>query len=161
MSKQTQKDAVYNAVVNALTEAGIKVEGNVQPLMTRELRAQVNSILFEGFKSENISVEKAYGTDAELKAYISGLQSNWLRKDKRLNGGMQYVAKNPGSRAGSGDAQLKNLRALRSTLTSTEDIAEVDAHIATRVAALQTTKVKAKSIDFTVLPSELAEKFSK
>jgi len=41
--------------------------------------------------------------DAKLRSYCSGLQSNWLRKDTRLNGGVKYVAKNPGSRAGSTD----------------------------------------------------------
>ncbi len=96
MSKMSQKEAVFSAVTNVCGES----DGAYTP--TKEQRASVNQILFEGFRSGTIECEKDYD-DSGLKAYVSGLQSNWLRKDKRLNGNVQYVAKNPGSRAGSGD----------------------------------------------------------
>lgn len=162
MSKQTQKEAVFTAVSNVLAQDGITVEEgkNINPEMTRERRAQVNSILFEGFKSGTIVIDREF-SDSELKAYVSGLQSNWLRKDKRLNGGMNYIAKNPGSRAGSGDPQLKAMRALLSTLTTESDKAEVQAHIDTRLKEIQATKVKSVSIDYSALPADLASKFQK
>lgn len=160
MSQVTQKAAVYTAVVSVLTEAGIKFEDgmNVTPHMTRELRSQVNAILFEGFKSGSIQLDRAF-SDSELKAYVSGLQSNWLRKDSRLNGDTKYVAKNPGSRQGSGDAQLKAMRALLNSLTSEEDKAEVQQAIDARIADI--TKTKTPSINFEVLPESLKAKFMK
>lgn len=158
-TKLSQKAAVYNAITSVLKEHGVAFEDgmNIQGIMTRDLRGQVNAILVEGFKSGSIELDREYD-DSELKAYVSGLQSNWIRKDKRFNGGTQYVAKNPGSRAGSSDPMLKNLRALRSTLTSESDIAEVDAHIEKRLSEINATKVKS-TVDYSALPAELQAKF--
>ena len=159
--KSTQKESVFQAVSTVLDQAGIEIEGNVAEHMSRERRASVNAILFESFRAGNIELDREY-TDTELKAYVSGLQSNWLRKDKRLNGNVQYVAKNPGSRAGSGDTQLKNMRLLLLTLApGTEDYSEVEVAIESRVKEVQASKIKAKPIDFSALPAALAAKFQK
>lgn len=155
MSKMSQKEAVFNAVTSVLTENSITINEGDAVSLTRELRAQVNAILFEGFRSGSIELEGEY-TDSDLKGYVSGLQSNWLRKDKRLNGGSKYSAKNPGSRIGSGDAQLKAMRALLTTLSSEEDRNEVQAAIDTRVSQIQAAKVKTVSIDTSALPSALS-----
>ena len=148
-----QKEAVYAAVCAVTGHTG---EGKVD--ISKEQRSQVNLILFEGFRSGEIELDREF-TDSELKVYVSGLQSNWLRKDMRLNGGVKYVAKNPGSRQGSGDEQLKALRALMSSLTDEADRAEVQAHIDARVAEL--SAAKKMSINFNALPIELRNKFSK
>jgi hypothetical protein len=162
MSKQSQKEAVYNAVTSVLSENNISVsEGqDVNTLMTKEYRSQVSAILFEGFRSLTIELDRDFN-NSDLKAYISGLQSNWLRKDKRLNGGGKYSAKNPGSRAGSGDPSLKAMRALLSTLTSESDKAEVQEAINTRLSEIQVSKIKTVAIDYSILPSDLASKFQK
>ena len=155
MSKMSQKEAVFQAVKNVCGEAE-----SYAP--SKEQRAQVNAILFEGFRTGTIELEKTEISDSDLKSYVSGLQSNWLRKDKRLNGNVAYVAKNPGSRAGSGDPQLKAMRSLLSTLSSESDKAEVQAHIDLRVSEIQATKAqKSVTIDFSALPADLAAKFSK
>jgi hypothetical protein len=152
----TQKEAVFNAVTSVISENNISVtEGtDVSTVMTRELRSQVNAILFEGIRNGTITVESQF-SDADLKAYISGLQSNWLRKDKRLNGGVSYLAKNPGSRVGSSDPSLKAMRSLLSTLTSESDKAEVQAAIDLRVNEIHATKVKKVVIDTNSLPESL------
>ena len=161
MTKSTQKESVFQAVSSVLGQAGIEIKGNVAEHMTRERRASVNAILFESFRAGNIELDCEY-TETELKAYVSGLQSNWLRKDKRLNGGVAYTAKNPGSRAGSGDTQLKNMRLLLQTLTpGTDDYVEVEQAIELRVSEVQASKIKAKPIDFSALPESLREKFQK
>ena len=160
MSKLTQREAVFSAICSVLIEAGIAFEAgqDVSPHMTRENRASVNAILVEGFKSGNIELGKTF-TEAELKSYVSGLQSNWIRKDKRLNGGTQYVAKNPGSRAGSGDDQLKAMRALLKTLSpGTDDYTEVQSHIEKRVNEIGATKSKTV-VNFDALPEALRAKF--
>lgn len=156
MSKLTQKEAVFQAVNSVFVENNVNVaEGtDVSTLMTRELRAQVNQILFEGFRSGNVELDRTFN-DSELKGYVSGLQSNWLRKDKRLNGGAKYTTKNPGSRVGSSDPSLKAMRTLLSTLTTDSDRAEVQSAISARVSEIQASKVKKVSIDTTVLPSAL------
>lgn len=148
-----QKEATYNAIC-AVT--GHKGDGAVS--ISKEQRAQVNMILFDAFRAGKISLDREF-TDAELKQYVSGLQSNWIRKDKRLNGGIKYTAKNPGSRAGSGDPQLKAMRALQSTLTTEEDKQEVQAHIDARISELEFSKQP--TIDFSVLPADLQAKFQK
>jgi hypothetical protein len=155
MSKISQKEAVYQAVVNV---TGFTGEGACEP--SREHRAQVNAILFEGFRAGNIELDKEF-TDAELKTYVSGLQSNWLRKDKRLNGNVSYIAKNPGSRAGSGDPQLKAMRALLSTLTDPNEKAEVQSYIDARVSEINASKTKKVTIDISMLPADLQAKFTK
>lgn len=161
MSQVTQKQAVYVAILSVLKENGVHFEDgmNVAPIMTREYRAVVNAILFEGFRSGSIQLDREFN-DTELKAYVSGLQSNWIRKDTRLNGDTKYVAKNPGSRQGSGDAQVKAMKALLTTLTSDEDKAEVQQAIDARLAEIEATKPKA-SIDFNALPESLKAKFMK
>lgn len=153
-SKMTQKEAVYTAICGV---TGFTGEGVLE--ISKEQRAQVNAILFEGFKAGRIELEREY-TDSDLKSYVSGLQSNWIRKDKRLNGGVSYQAKNPGSRAGSTDPQLKAMRALLTTLDSAEDRAEVQKHIDAKVAELQAAK-QAKTVDFSALPADLQAKFGK
>jgi hypothetical protein len=157
-TKLSQKEAVFQAVCNVTGHTG---EGTV--VISKEQRGQVNAILFEGFKSGSIECEREY-TDSDLKGYVSGLQSNWLRKDKRLNGGTQYVAKNPGSRAGATDPSLKAMKALLSTMTGDEytdaDRAEVQGHIDAKIAEINMAK-QAKSVDFSALPADLAAKFAK
>lgn len=156
MSTQSQKEAVYTAVISVLKENNVQFSEttDVGSLMTRDLRAQVNHILFEGFKSGQIIMERQF-SDTELKAYVSGLQSNWLRKDTRLNGGFKYVAKNPGSRAGSSDPQLKAMRVLLSTLSSDEEKAEVQSAIDARLAEIGAEKAKKTVINADVLPESL------
>ena len=148
-----QKEATYNAICAVTGHQG---DGAVE--ISKEQRAQVNMILFDGFRAGKIELDREF-TDAELKGYVSGLQSNWIRKDKRLNGGIAYTAKNPGSRAGSGDPSLKALRALFSTLTTDADKTEVQGYIDARVAELNVAK--APTIDYSVLPHDLMIKFQK
>jgi hypothetical protein len=133
--------------------------GEGQVVISKEQRSQVNAILFEGFRSGKITIEREF-SDSDLKSYVSGLQSNWLRKDTRLNGGIKYTAKNPGSRAGSTDPQLKAMRALLTTDISAEEKAEVQTYIDARVNELAATK-QAKVVDFSALPADLAAKFRK
>jgi hypothetical protein len=157
MSAISQKEAVFSAVTSVLSEAGIQVNesDNYNDSLTRELRASVTSILVEGFKSGTVALDKTFADDSELRTYCSGLTSNWLRKDKRLNGGTKYVAKNPGSRVGSSDPQLKALRALLSTKEDETSRAEIQSFIDARVASFKAASKPAKVIDVDSLPAEL------
>lgn len=162
MSKISQKDAVFNAVTQVLTEAGVTFDqGNtkVSDLMTREFRGQVNQILFEGFRAGTIEMN-GEKDDKALRSYVSGLQTNWLNKDKRLNGNVSYVAKNPGSRVGGSDPQIKALRALMSTKTEQSEIDEIQTYIDDRLAVIEASKPSKKvAVDFSALPAELQAKY--
>jgi len=153
MGKVSQKESVFQAVINVCGTT----DGAYTP--TKEQRAQIGMILFEAFKAGHIEmdVEKS---DTDLKSYCSSVTSNWLRKDIRLNGGVAYVAKNPGSRAGSSDPSLKAMRTLLGTLILDTDKAEVQAHIDARIAEITIAK-QAKTVDFSALPTDLQVKFSK
>jgi hypothetical protein len=121
--------------------------------MNKEYRSQVNAILVEGFKSGKIGYDGEIPDDSTLKAYVSGLQSNWLRKDKRLNGGTQYVAKNPGSRAGSTDPQVKAMRLLLATKTDETERSEIQSFIDKRLGQIKPAKTV--TINISDLPAEL------
>lgn len=148
MNKQTQKDAVFAAVTNVCGQQ----DGAYNP--TKEERAQVNQILFAGFQAGTIelSADKQYD-ESGLKSYVSGLQSNWLRKDSRLNGNVKYSAKNPGSRAGSGDPQIKAMRALLATKSDPTEQSEIQSFIDKRLAEIKPAKTV--EIDVDSLPEAL------
>lgn len=152
MTKLTQKEAVFQALTNVLGTIGDEV---CQP--TKEERAQVNAILFQGFKAGTIAYDGDLPTDAVLKTYVSGLQSNWLRKDTRLNGNTKYVAKNPGSRTNSGNPELKAMRHLLSLQTTPEAKAEIQAFIDAKVSELKPKTV----IDEANIPAELKKYLTK
>ena len=125
-----QREAVYSAVVAVIGEVSGKVE------LTKEQKDEVHSLLLEQFSSGGVEI-KGSRTPEYFKKYIPGLVNNWLRKDTRLNGGEKYAAKNPGSRTGSGDEQMKAMRALLSATTDASARAEIEAAIATRKEQLK------------------------
>lgn len=131
MSQTSQKEAVFDAVSAVLQQNGIAFEPgtNVSSLMTRELRAQVNQRLFSAFQSGTVKLDREYN-ETDLKAYVSGLQSNWLRKDKRFNGGtVGKASKKPV------DPQLKALYGLIQ-IAPEADRPEIQSHIDARIAEL-------------------------
>lgn len=156
-----QKDAVYEAVTSVLAENGISFEDgtDVKPHMTRELRSQVSMILIAGFTSGKIDYSGDLPDESGLKEYVSGLVSNWVRKDPRFNGNTKYTPKNPGSRAGQGDEQLKNLKLYLATKSDPADRAEVQRYIDARVAELAAEKAKSVQVNTSILPEALRSKF--
>lgn len=158
-----QREAVYGAIKSVLAENEINFEDgmDVATVLTKELRGQVNEILYHGFVSGSVGLDIKYD-DKQLRQYCSSLQSNWIRKDKRLNGGVKYEAKNPGSRAGSGDESVKAMKTLLKTLTpGTEDYTDVETHLNARLAEISASKVKTITINMDALPEALRNKFSK
>lgn len=161
-----QKDAVFAAIESTLTEANVAFESgqDVSQVLTKELRSSVADILVEGFRSGRIQIDSSSPANAEklsnetaLRQYVSGLISNWLRKDTRLNGGIAYVPSKTGTKRGSSDASLKAMRALLAQATSSEDRAEIQTHIDARLAQLNSEKAASKrvQVDFSALPVEL------
>lgn len=162
-----QKDAVYNATTSVLSDNGVHFEDgmNVSELLNKDLRASIHSIVTEGFTQGNIEFSdtpanhEKMSDPAKLSGYVSGLISNWFRKDTRLNGDVKYTPKNPGSRVGSTDPELKALRQLAKKFqgVDTEKFDKIQSKITSKVAAIQAARAQKVSIDYSVLPGELLE----
>lgn len=163
-----QRDAVYLAVTGVLSDAGVHFEDgmDVGPMLSKEIRSSVQAIVVEGFTSGKIAFEASEANNekmsnpAKLNAYVSGLISNWVRKDKRLNGNTSYTAKNPGSRTGSSDEQLKTLRALAKQFAGTDKESIIAAQIDKRVAELRAEKAKTTELSeeqLAALPADVRE----
>jgi hypothetical protein len=141
-----QKDAVYNAVVS------VKGADFATPVeLSKEERAQVSAQLAQGFRDGTIAYQGEVPTEKELSSYVSGLVSNWVRKDKRLNGGVQYVPSNPGTRTGAGDETLKAMKQLLALTTEAEARAEIETAIAARIKELKPKK----ALNIEALPESL------
>ena len=150
-----QNDAVFAAVC-----AVLGAESFFEAVkLDSDQRKQVVEIVAKGIFNKEVDFSDEawakHNTFEKVRSYTVGMVSNHLRKDKRLNGGEKYEIKNPGSRASQGDAVLKNMKALRATLTDPEHIAAVDTAIAEREAELKATKSKQVTIDVDKIPHEL------
>ena len=154
-----QKESVFSAVQVVVEEAGRQVDGAVS--LSKEERSQVVTMvtesIFSGGTEFSDSAKTKYDTPEKVRSYAVGLVNNWLRKDKRLNGGVKYEAKNPGSRTGSTDPVIKELRKLFSTLTEEDHKAAVQAEIDTRLAEIQAEKsaTKKEEINLDHIPEHL------
>jgi hypothetical protein len=164
-----QCDAVLSITQAVFSEHGIEFTPrmDVKPIIKSNptVKDEITTRLMAGFKSGEIDlkggVQAKYPTDKALKTYVSGLMNNWYNKGEELNGGIEYEAKNPGSRAGSGDDELKNMKLLYSQTEDEADKAVIHEFITQRIATLNAGKAKAKVVDFSVLPAELQAKFKK
>lgn len=162
MKVMSQRAAVFAAICSVTGQESF----DTQVVLSDEQRGAVMDILCEGFKSKSIELadtesnREKLASNSELRKYVSGLVSNWLRKDENLNGGVKYTPKNPGSRAGQGDEQIKNLKALRATFHSDPaKQALIDKAIEKRQNEIAAEKAaaKVKEIDYSVLDPKLVE----
>ena len=148
-----QSEAVYQATLNVMGEQ----DGAYVP--TKEERAQIVSIVAEGISGGDVDFSDAaklkYNTPAKVKTYTSGMVSNWLRKDTKLNGGTKYIPANPGSRAGMSDPEVKNLKLLiKSGKLDAKQTSIAQARVDEKVQAIKAEKANVE-IDFTAIPSDL------
>jgi hypothetical protein len=157
-----QRQATVNTILSVLNDNGIDYELNgptaVKDVLTDSMKAQVRDILFTSFRNGQVEYKSSFQSkvddDSELKKYISGLVNNWIRKAKEFNSGNTYKAKNPGSRAGSTDPEVKEMRKLLSVTTDPESRAMIESAISERIAALKAEKQQVE-IDVNNLPEHL------
>src|SRR5687768_2184476 len=128
-----QKEAVYEAIKSLKPD---EVDKDKPVKLTKQEKGVVQSKLFEGFRKGKIQYmgqEGALPSDDYLLTYISGLVSNWLRKDKRLNRNTNYVPQRPGSRTGiapqpastvtvPGSVPLEQLQAIQALAGDDEEV---------------------------------------
>jgi hypothetical protein len=161
-----QSQAVYQATVSVFEQHGISFEDgiNVADHISKDMRAAICGIVTEGFRSGEVELKDTpankakLADESELKKYVSGLVNNWHRKDTRMNGGDQYQPKNPGSRTGQSDPEIKQLRLLlKSGQLSAEQTDIVQSRLDEKLAEIAATKAKVE-VDFSALPAELKAK---
>ena len=151
-----QKKAVYNAVVSLYRDNNRHFEdGNTVKLSTDE-RKTIIHIVSQGLQSGSILIsetaKKRYDTPKKMHNYATGLVSDRLRKDKRLNGDTKYEIQKQGSRAGAGDAVIKELREYkRRHCTTLEQRSEVDVAIENRLNEIRTEKLENTNINMDVV----------
>lgn len=160
----SQKEAVFQAICSVLNQDAFDTKVSI----TTEQRKQVIGIVTEGIMGSAVEfsaeAQEKHDTEPKVKGYVTGMVSNWLRKDERLNGGEKYVTKNPGSRAGSGDDKLKALKALKAKLVADgndDGAEEVQVGIDERIAELKAAKTPKIEINEEHLPEEFKHLLSK
>ena len=156
-----QRDATCNALISVLADRGVNYEENgptpISEVLTSDDKTKVRAMLFTAFRSGKIDFKspEKLSDDKYLKDYISGLVNNWIRKAPEFNCDTVYHAKNPGSRQGSGDEMIKEMKKLLSVTTDAEAKQVIAEAIARRQAEIKPTTV---TVNVDVLPAELRAK---
>ena len=143
----TQKEAVYKAITIVLDS-----EPDNPCVLSTEQKKEVAKLVVEMFEASEVSL--SHPPKQGIVKYTPGLINNWVRKDKRLNGGETYVIKNKGSRAGAGDKKLKNLKRMLGVVKDVDKV-KVQACIDKRQAEIKAEKAKDVEIDPDQIPEEL------
>jgi len=159
MLKLNQKEAVYSAIATymsskkrpMLSDSKIELDSDDRKTIVTMLIAAIHDGGIE-FSVESIG---KYDTPEKMRNYSTGLLSNWVRKDPRLNGGEKHAIKNPGARLGHKDEILKNLKELKKALINKKEIAAVDKEIQNRINELQNEKRSLIPIDIKNIPVHL------
>ena len=164
---QSQRAAYFKAITSVLKENKVNFEENktvVKSVLTSEMREQVISIVCAGFKNGSISLKdtpsnrEKLADAAKLKTYARGTLTNWLAKDKRLNGGVDHEIKKPGSRAGQGDKEVQNFKALQAQFApGSKQYDIIQGKIDERKAKIAAEKAakKHREVDYSLVPDEL------
>lgn len=122
-----QKEAVFE-VIKEIRRG--EVDTDTPVVLTKQEKQVAAQKLFEGFKKGKVAYNHEMPSDDKLLLYISGLVSNWLRKDKRLNGQRTYQPQRPGARTmptvemqtNMGPEQLQALKALAQVGNAGEEV---------------------------------------
>jgi hypothetical protein len=156
-----QRTATCNALIAVLSARGVDYELGgekiIKDVLTKKDIETVQDVVFAGFRKGEIEMsadsKAKYAEDKELKKYVSGLVNNWIRKAPEFNNDQAYVAKNPGSRAGSQDEQVKNMKALLAQTTDATHRKMIQDALDARIAEIKPTK--SVEIDASKLPDSL------
>ena len=158
---EKQKTAVINTILSTLKSRGVDYELNgetsMNEVLTSDDKAKCRAILLEGFMSGDIEMSdqarEKYNDESSMKTYVSGVLNNWIKKHPPFNNGQKYVPVNKGSRAGSGDEQIRELRKLLKLTNDPQATAEINQAIQDRLAEIKPSAVVEINVD--ALPEHL------
>ncbi len=153
-----QKDGVFKAICEVLGETSF----NERVSLTSEQRSKVlefvSFAIMDGQVEMKAESRAKHNTEDKMRVYTRGLITNWLNKDKRLNGNVDHKAKNPGSRAGQKIPEVIELRKLLKQQQGNPEVcAAIEAKIAEFIAA---NKPEKAVIDWDLIPEEFRSKKS-
>jgi hypothetical protein len=157
-----QVDAVIHYTKQVLADQfqpGVPVASYVTKEQRSDIALLVADSIITGETQMSDEARTKYQDQAKLLVYVHGMVKNWFAKSKELNGNVKHEYKNPGSRAGQGDAKLKELKALKANLVAAgnhEGAAKCDEFIAKRMAELKPA-TEAKAINPDLIPDELKD----
>jgi len=107
MSKLSQRNAVEQATISHFGErfaSGI----DIKTIATKQDKHAIALIVAQGMLDGTVELSSeatvkyaSDGLENLSKKYVVGMVTNWFNKSLTLNGGIPYVAKNPGSRSKS------------------------------------------------------------
>lgn len=162
---KSQREATVNAILSVLKDRGINYElggtTKVIDVLEADDKKKVQTILATGFNKGEIELsadaqKKYVGNTSEMNKYVSGLINNWVRKYSDFNGGEKYVPKNPGSRQGTSDEQVKEMRKLLKVTTDASAKEAIEAAISARITEIKpASKIE---VNMDVIPAELKAK---
>lgn len=145
----TQREAVFT-VVSSL----VSISPGVPVKLTDEEKRLAIELITADFQSGLVEL-KGDRDNEWIRKYVPGLLNNWMRKDTRLNGGGKYEAKRPGSRTGSGDEMLQQMKALWNITKDEGQRRLIEGEMAKRKAELEAAKMP--TIDLEKLPASLRD----
>ena len=152
----SQKQAVCSSLISVLNERGVEYElngeVNIKDVLIKDDYEKVRMIITEGLEAGIISFSeqaqaKYCGNDKEMKKYVNGLIKNWVKKNPEFNNGVKYKPTNPGSRTGSGDEQIRAMRALKKTTNDPATLEAIDVEIANRIAEIKPKETITINVD--------------
>jgi hypothetical protein len=149
-----QKESVYSATIAVAQEDGISFNNalEIQKTSKDKIVDLVTESIISGDTEFSADARAKHVDTAAIRKYVVGLVNNWFRKDTRLNGGSKYVAKNPGSRQGIADPQIKELKKLLDL--HPEAATDINAAINARQAEINATKVQI-TVNLDLIPASL------
>ena len=158
---KSQVNGVVDVIMSVLNENDIDYELggeiNVKDVLNPTMLIEIRLRVLNEFNEEKILLSEKgklkNNTEKLMKSYVSGLVNNWVRKYKPFNNGIAYEIKNKGSRSGSGDEQVREMRKLLKTITDPDTKGKIEAAIAARII-----EIKPESnveIDASILPEHL------
>lgn len=148
-----QRDCVLKHTIEMVRERKLSwTEGqDMKPVADKAFLGELADRVTADIASGACEMRNLKQDPKELRRYVVGMVNDAYRKDKRMNGGVRYEFKNPGSRAGAGDEVLRTLRAY---LASSRDEAEracIQAEIDLRLEQVKPRK----TVDLSVLPADV------
>ena len=158
-----QRFATVSTCLAVLQERGVEYELNgptpIADVLTDADKKTIRETVFAMFRGGQVEMaadsKEKYADDAKMKVYVSGLVNNWIRKAPEFNNQVKYAAKHPGSRQGSGDAQIKEMKKLLSATQDPETKKVIEQHIAARQQEIKPVET---GIDFDKIPESLRAK---
>jgi hypothetical protein len=138
---------------------GVDVKTYVTKDDVKAIVEGVTSSIENGETQMSDEARAKYADSAKMANYVKGMIKNWFLKSKELNGGVKHEYANPGSRAGRGDAKLKELRLLKKQLEdagNAEAVARVDEFIIARMAEIKPAAT-VRQINSELIPDELKD----